>query len=363
MRALTLALGLCLLLPCTAQAAEGGPLAAASALWDGFIAWIFDQQRAFHRELLSGLSLLSEERSLLAAGGLMLASFLYGVFHAPGPGHGKAVLTAYLATHPERLARGVGLAGAAALAQGLVAIVLVYGLVYVAGLLPRDANRAVDWSERAAFALVTVMGAYLVWRAGRGLLRLVRVAPAGAGPAGLVLLPATASASVAGGEGAAHAHTEIHAHSHAHAHAHGHAHGHDHPHGACEGCGHAHGPTPEQIERASGLRASLGVILSIGLRPCSGAVIVLVFANAAGIALAGIGAVLAMAAGTALAIALLAVFAIQLRTLSARLVPEGAGGLWRFGGPAVSLVGGVLLIAIGTSLLGASFAPAHPLGL
>lgn len=127
-------------------------------------------------------------------------------------------------------------------------------------------------------------------------------------------------------------------------------------------CGHAHAPSASQLEGATGLRATLSLILSIGLRPCSGAVLVLVFSSIMGIAWAGVMAVLAMAAGTALAvasIALLTVYARQWAVSVAGIQPKRSGQV----GAIAGLVGGIAIIAIGFSLIFNSFTPSHPLGI
>ena len=60
-----------------------------------------------------------------AVAGLFGISFLYGVFHAAGPGHGKAVISSYLFANNETWRRGVVLSCASAMLQALVAILLV----------------------------------------------------------------------------------------------------------------------------------------------------------------------------------------------------------------------------------------------
>lgn len=296
-----------------AAAAEPGP--ATGSLWNSFIAWIFEQQRAFHRQLIAALEAIRKDGGLVAAGGLVLASFLYGVFHAAGPGHGKAVITTYLLTNRERLRRGVLLAVAAAFCQGVVAIVLVYGLIYVAGWLPRETSGAVSWSERLSYLLVLLLGIFLVWRAGRAVFAII-----------------------------------LRRFS-------------ERQHGAADPhCGHSHGPTADQIAQAADLRSSLGVVLAIGIRPCSGAIIVLVFAKAIGFAWAGIGSVAAMSIGTALTVSALAFLAVSLRNRIAATAERFTGG-WYVTGEMVRLAGGATLALIGISLLTMSFTPKHPLGL
>ncbi|MDF1585782.1 nickel/cobalt transporter [Marinimicrococcus flavescens] len=320
--------GLCLA-ALTVLALVPVPAAAAFAVPDPSMlgratAWIMEQQRAFHQELTQGLKTIEAGGGTAAAMGLVTASFLYGVFHAAGPGHGKAVLSAYLLTHKESMTRGLWLAAAAALCQGLTAIVLVYGLIGLAGWLPREASTAVAWSERLSYMLVLLLGGLLAARAARALVSAVRAGIAG--PARLQ------------------------------------HHEHEHEHGC--GCGHAHTPSAEQLAGATDLRAMLGLILSIGLRPCSGAVLVLVFAHVTGLAWAGIAAVAAMSAGTALAVAGLAFLAVNARHWAVALAVGRQGrAAYRVAAALAALGGGIAIIAVGLSLMAASFAPAHPLGL
>ncbi len=291
-----------------------GPAAAEASLWGETLAWISAQQRAFHLDLSAALKALKSDGVTTAAWGLVLASFLYGVFHAAGPGHGKVVLTTYLLTHGTRVRRGIAMAAAAAFLQGLVAVVLVYGLIYLVGWLPRDTSGAVSWSERLSYALVAGIGLVLAVRAVRSAYTLVAGRRDGAVDSACV---------------------------------------HDHD----------HGPTPQQLDRAKDLRTSAAVVVSIGLRPCSGSILVLVFAKALGMAWAGVGAVAAISAGTAIAVACLALLATSARNWAASAVSHSGGTGWQIGAQGVALVGGGILIAIGGSLLADSFATSHPLGL
>lgn len=288
---------------------DAKPVAAPGepSLWSEMIGWIYVQQRAFHQELIDGMRSLTNDGAAAAAWALISASFLYGVFHAAGPGHGKAVLTTYLVTHREQMKRGVLLAVISAFTQGFVAIALVYGLILVAGWLPQQTSEAVSWSERASFALLTLLGGYLIYRAARSGVKRWRGQQAGC-------------------------------------------------------CGHSHAPTEEQIAATGSFRATLGVVLSIGLRPCTGAVLVLVFAQVVGLYWAGVAAVAAMSTGTAIAVSVLAFAAVNARSFAGRLVASRGGG-WMFSADIVALGGGVLLALIGYSLLLASFGPRHPLGL
>lgn len=294
------------------------------------LAWVIEQQREFHRELTGLLASLKDEHRSTVVFGLLGSSFAYGVFHAAGPGHGKAVLTAYLFSNGASVRRGLGLATAASFLQGVVALALVYGLVVLGGLLPRDSQAAAAWAERISFALVALVGAYLLLRSVTSLRRRLYAAP-GDGP---------------------HEHGHTHTHTHAHAHAHTHAH-----------CGHDHFPSPEMAERATDLRAACGLVLSIGLRPCSGAIIVLVFAQALGLAWAGVGAVVAMSAGTALAVAALALLAVGARGFALSIAGSSGSRHLGVATDLLALFGGLFIVAVGLALLSGSFEPRHPLGL
>ena len=301
-----------------AEAKAGQPGLFARAL-----AAVIDQQRQFHRKLSASLETIRTEGTSAAGWTLILTSFLYGVFHAAGPGHGKAVLTAYLATHRERLLRGILMSAAAAAVQGMVAILLVFGLTMLAGWAARDTQSAVRWAEQLSFALVAALGGYLVWRAAGGLRRLL-----------------------------ARMRAPAHAHTHAHAHddcGHGH-------------CGHDHFPAPGRVASARDLKAMAGVVLSVGIRPCSGAVLVLAVANLFEIPWAGIAAVFAMSLGTALAVATLALLVLSAKQLAATLIATDSPGV-AVAGQLVALAGGTVILALGATLFAGSFGPGHPLGM
>ncbi|MEM9682331.1 MAG: nickel/cobalt transporter [Pseudomonadota bacterium] len=354
MRRLILALGLFALLltfapmsTAMAQATNGpfGPeqtkaaatetQASLSGMFSRIVAAIVLEQRKFHRKLATALEHIRDNSSMTAAWTLILTSFLYGVFHAAGPGHGKAILTTYLATHRQRMLRGIGMSAAAAILQGVVAIVLVFSLVTVAGRAARDAQQATRWAEQFSFALVAILGAYLLYRATAALWHTVA-------------RPGTSHA---------HAHdaaTDGHVHDHSHC---GHAHDHDHSH-----CGHAHMPTADQIDDTRDFATMAGVILSIGIRPCSGAVLVLAVALLFGIPMAGVAAVFAMSIGTAIAVATLAIVVLSARTLVSTVLNTDSRVV-AIASQAVTLAGGGIILILGLTLFAGSFGPAHPLGM
>jgi len=293
--------------------------------WERVTGWILAQQRSLHRQLARGMETLQSAPTATNTLALILVGFLYGVFHAAGPGHGKAVITTYLLTHRQHIKRGLVLSWASSLLQGFTAIALVVGVVVIAERLTREALGQVRTLEMVSFALVAAVGAWLVFRALRGFWRLRPVA------------------------------------SHVHDHEPGQEHHHDH---AC-GCGHAHHVTPEQAARSDGLGAMISTVVAVGIRPCTGAILVLAVANMLGLWIAGIAAVVAMSVGTAITVSVLAVLAVQARDWAGRLAGTQGGGLaWARTGQGVALAGGLLIFALGVSLLSAGFnTPSHPLGL
>ncbi|MGL4718432.1 MAG: nickel/cobalt transporter, partial [Kluyvera intermedia] len=189
-----------------------------------------------------------------AGGTLLLFSFVYGVLHALGPGHGKVVITTWLATHPSKLKSSIGLTLSASLLQGLVAIALVVVVLSILQLPARQLHLSSFWLEKGSYALVGVLGLLLSWRALKKLRALLRK------PKFTAFTP-----------------------HHVH-------------HDGC-GCGHQHMPDPERLARDDDWRARLVIILSMGMRPCSGAIMVLLFSKVIGVFAWGMASALAMAAG------------------------------------------------------------------
>lgn len=298
--------------PDTTGPAFTGPLG-------GFFAWVAMWQSEFYRALTDGLMQVkhSGHAFLLLAG----VSFLYGIFHAVGPGHGKAVITSYLLVSRQTVKRGIVIALAAALLQGLVAISVVLLVAVVLRATAVEMTRATDWFEIMSYALVAVVGAWLLW-----------------------------SKTFGGGHSHAHA-DHAHDHHHGHDHDHGHHH-HDHHHhdDAC-GCGHSHAPDPQLLARPLTVTRAWAATLAVGIRPCSGAIIVLVFALSQQLLLAGIGSVLAMSLGTFITVSALAVLAVTAKDAALRLVGFESGVAERVM-RVVEIGGALLVLLLGLTLLG-----------
>ena len=107
-------------------------------------------------------------------------------------------------------------------------------------------------------------------------------------------------------------------HEHEH---HGHdrhdLHHHDHVHD--EHCGHAHVPEARQVRGEWSLTKAFSLAFAVGLRPCTGAILVLILANALGIYWAGVASTIVMAIGTFLTVSVIAAIAVYSRKLALRL--------------------------------------------
>jgi len=302
-----------------AASAQAGPFGALRpAPITGIAGWILAKQALFYRAL-SGLIRASKTDGS-AYWGLMSISFIYGIFHAAGPGHGKAVIASYLLANEETWRRGIALSFASALLQALTAVVLVAIAAVLIGATAKMMGDTVKVIEMVSYTLIVLLGARLIWVKGRGFLHAlhtVRSAPE----------PAQATATDhAPNVHAAHANCHHPDHSH-----HDHAdHAHDHHHAADEEedvlpWGHAHGPEPEELAGPGGWRRGLSAIVAVGLRPCSGAIIVLVFALAQGLFWAGVASTFVMGVGTAITVAAIATLAVAAKAAAKRFAAARAG--------------------------------------
>jgi nickel/cobalt exporter len=292
-----------------AQNPFGGPRPAAEPQVGGIIGWILAKQSEFYREMSTTIRAAKSDGS--AVWTLLGISFAYGIFHAAGPGHGKAVISSYLVANEETARRGIVLSFASALLQALVAVALVAVLAWLLSSTAKTMCSAEKAIEIASYALIAAFGARLVWTKGGGFMRALQAKPA---------------AVVHQHHDHGHDHEHRHGHHH-HDHGHDHAHGHDHVHD--EHCGHSHGPTPDQLAGPGGWQRGLGAIFAVGMRPCSGAILVLVFSLAQGLFWAGIAATFVMGLGTAITVATIAVVAVSAKGLARRLSAgsEGSGTL------------------------------------
>ncbi|MBN9024870.1 MAG: nickel/cobalt transporter [Rhizobiales bacterium] len=332
---------------------DGGGVVGWAGPLAPFFVWIARQQSIFYRDLTDALANLTQSGH--AAAILIGLSFAYGVFHAVGPGHGKAVIASYLLATGDRLKRGIVISFASALVQALTAILVVSVGTLVLNVTAMTMTRATDALEIASYALIALCGVWLLWMkiSGRGhdhsggadmahdpatcnhphhkLGRNFALATQGA-PAGLAGTGFTATALAGNGQVQSAASL------------------------ACD-CGHSHAPDPSQLDRPLTVARAWTAILAVGVRPCSGAIIVLVFAVSQKLYWAGILSVLVMALGTGLTVSALATMAVKAKDLALRFSGgESATQLRIVNGLQILAATGILLF--GLLMLGGALAGA-----
>jgi nickel/cobalt transporter (NicO) family protein len=338
----------------------GGPRPQAPAPpMGGVLGWIFAKQAEFYRQF-SGL-IRAAKADGSAAWSLFGLAFFYGIFHAAGPGHGKAVISSYLVANEETWRRGVVLSFASALLQALVAVAIVGIAAALLNATAGTMNSAVNVIETASYGLIILIGVRLLWVKGRGFIGAFRT----------LHRPTAVGAAVTPADHDYHHGHAHHDHSH-HDHAHHHEH-HDHDHAPddhadhdhshhdhshhdhahhdhASAWGHAHAPEPEELAGPGGWRRGLSAVVAVGARPCSGAIIVLVFALAQGLFWAGVVATFVMGLGTAITVAAIATIAVGAKAWAKRFADTRSGyGMLAMRG--IEVGAAVVIIAFGTLLL------------
>jgi len=309
----------------------------------GFVGWLLGQQAFFYKALAGMLRAAKTNGS--AYWGLMGVSFIYGIFHAAGPGHGKAVISSYLLANEQTWRRGVVLSFASAVLQSFTAVIIVAIAALLIGVTAKMMGDTVRGIEIVSYLLIILVGARLLWVKGKAFRAALRK----------MTLKSDQAKSAAGGHHRAHERGEsgdvccdhqAHAYTgHVHneplnhvrpheaqpcgAHAdHDRRHGHHHDddgEGSVLPWGHSHGPQPEELAGPGGLWRGFLTVIAVGLRPCSGAIIVLVFALAQSLFWAGVASTFVMGLGTAITVAGIATFAVGAKSLAKRFAAGRAG--------------------------------------
>ncbi len=274
-----------------------GIAAYAFVPWDGIAQWAALQQRGFQNAMARSLRAIQsgEPAAILS---LCLATGAYGFVHALGPGHGKILLGGAAVASGATLRRMAWLTLAASLAQSGTAILLVLVLLQAFRLASADAVALTEtWLAPLSYAAVAAVGAALVWRG---------------------ILASRRSAASAATQPCA--------------------------------CGHAHGPSLTAVRSLHSGRDVAALIGSIAIRPCTGALFLLVIAARFEVFAAGILAVLAMGLGTASLNVLVAgsgVAAHRLAFLGEMPTPDRARQL----SAGLHIAGGVLILGFSLILL------------
>ncbi|MBK0033960.1 nickel/cobalt transporter [Erwinia sp. S43] len=271
-------------------------------------------QKNLHQQMTA---LLQQVASHPQKAGLTLMGFslLYGVLHALGPGHGKVVIATFLATHPTRVKTSLQLTMMAAVVQGGVAIALVTIMLVVLKLSSRQLHLSSYWLEKSSYLLVAGLGVWLCWRAARKLMRTLRTSGKTGGITIHRIVPT------------------------------------DHQHSESCGCGHQHVPDSAQLATAVGWKTKSLVVMSMGMRPCSGAIMMLLFSKVIGVYGWGVLSAIAMALGTALTVSGMALLVQISRILALRLSRDRPAAGWqKVALNCLALSGGILLLAAGIVL-------------
>ena len=324
-------------------------------------AWLMSKQWEVNRRLAAAVREIRTGDPWFATLVLAGLSFAYGVLHAAGPGHGKAVISSYVLANEQTVRRGIALSFLAAAFQGLSALVIVGILIVLLSATGMTMKSTEAWLETLSWGLVAVVGAWLLYtqiKAGRA-------------------KPAAAASHAHDHDHAHHAHDHHHHdghqhhrghdhghhhhdhdhghHDHGHGHAHAHVHHHhDHAHehaadGSC--CNHAHMPDPSQLQGPWSWRQAFAIAFAAGIPPCPGAILVLVFAISQGLMWAGVFATFAMAIGTAITVSALAALAVGSRELAMRL-GGGAESVWGARVRTAAGIGGAgLVLGLGLVLM------------
>jgi nickel/cobalt transporter (NicO) family protein len=321
----------------TAWSAEPRPLAIG-----GVVGWMLAEQAMFYRSLAGLIRSAKHDGSALSA--LVGISFAYGIFHAVGPGHGKAVISSYLFANEETWRRGVTLSFASAMLQSATAIAIVAIAAVLLGATAKLMGDTVRVIEIVSYALIALVGARLLWVKGLAFVRAWRA---------LKTVPekscgctdrqsftvSKASDQVYRCDQPGNAETCGHEN-----------HSHDEEPDVLP-WGHAHGPEPQELAGPEGWRRGWSAVVAVGLRPCSGAIIVLVFALAQGLFWAGMASTVVMGLGTSITVATIATLAVGAKAMAKRFASArgGYGGLLIRGietaAAALVLIFGVLLLA------------------
>lgn len=288
-----------------------------------FTPWLFvhiaQWQKAFNQLISENLHQI-QAQSHQAGFVLIGVSFLYGMLHALGPGHGKFIIASYLATQESRLKQSTTLSLSASLMQGVVAISATTLLVVILNLSSRYFKLGQLWLERGALLLLIALGLYWIWQGSRAWRKAQKPKIKS-----LQLLAHQEKSAVKN-------HRTF-------------------TQSTCS-CGHQHLPNDNQLQQAQNWRTQLLVVLSIGMRPCSGAIFVLFLAYMLDLYLWGIIAVLAMSLGTGLTLAAFAAIVRYARQSAVNMTQWYGSAKWKTNSENwVKCIAGVIMIFFALSLL------------
>lgn len=287
------------------------PTGSANSQASGILALVNQYQQDFYRALSGALKDMREDPAKLWL--LIGLSFAYGIFHAAGPGHGKAIISSYMIANEVELKRGVLLSFLAAFMQGFMALIVVGGVYFVLRGTSISMGDATHVLELASYVLIILFGAWILWRKLKSYFK-----------------------------------SKTHHHG-VHDHAH---HGHQHDREVCGQCGHSHMPEPKSIKGDFSLKQAWSAVVAVGIRPCSGSIFVLSFALLNGLYIGGILAVFAISIGTAITVSTLATLAVGAKNIALKFSNGTHSNLQI--GSMIEILGALLILSIGLILLSAA---------
>jgi ABC-type nickel/cobalt efflux system permease component RcnA len=269
--------------------------AAAETAPPGFFAQLNRDIARFQRETTREMSarlraIRDGETPMALLVGLGLA-FLYGVVHAAGPGHGKAVVVGYFLTRQARIGRGLLMGAQISVGHVVTAIVIALGADLLFRTVWGTSAAEIRLIQLASYAAIAAIGLYMLVETARGR---------------------------------------------------GHSHHHDLEHA------HSEGQSPGQ-----GHRPQSWLSLGVGIVPCTGAILVMLFALANGILLAGFLLVSAIAIGMTVTMAGLGILAIAARHAMTRWTSGEHGSGWL--GATFEYAGAAAITLIGVFLFWAAY--------
>ena len=291
------------------------------------VLWVRGEQQNFYGAMSRALRATRDGNAFASGLTLMFLSFGYGVFHAAGPGHGKAVISAWLLATENQLRRGILVAFMSAIVQAFTAVSIVSVLFLVVAGVGTAAKDVSGFLETASYALIATMGGYLLWTGIKPLLTMGRP---------IAFATESGQKSMTNHLSPDH-HFEILNFV-------------PHDHGADCDCGHDHAPSARDVTASLTWYKAFSLAFAVGIRPCTGALLVLVFANTIGIYWAGVAATFAMAFGTFITVSVVATIAVYSKKLAERLAARDTRWLgWlttglRLAGGAGILIFGIILM-------------------
>ncbi len=320
----------------------------------GLSAWIISQESRFY--LLLEHALDGAKRSTLAMAGLMGLGFAYGVFHAAGPGHGKAVITSYMVSNERALRRGIVIAFLAALLQGLVAIIVIGGAAAIFNATAQRMTAIAHVLELAAYCGIILLGVMLILRKGSALIRTIRgMLAESAGKWGADSMPGFATEpSIVNAFASAPQRAAMMAQPRSMFRATA-SDARDHREDCGPQCGHVLALDPRQLGDEFSWKSAALTIVTAGARPCSGAILVLIFSLTQSIFAIGVATVLAIALGTALTTAGLATTAVFGKKLAVRIAGRQQSRRARLLAQIIEVGAAFCVLLFGATLLVASW--------